>query len=239
MDTFDYDAYKKKSRRMWFVGISVVWFLWINGKATDAYSAAQAMVNQKTGFDHWWHSSHMLWTGDAESARNRWFIGGLFGLIGVWTLANFIAVSMADCKKAAIARNRKAQANLQQQHFQQQMQDINEQNTKEANLSKAAQSKQELIVRLGTIDQYIRVLGMEKDTAQRTVALQAAHSEITTLAAKLSSGQISREVLDAPDIRAQALETCKDLASVGLANDRLSRDLVRIFKLNGDSSSDP
>jgi hypothetical protein len=237
MDTFDYDAHKKKLRWMWFFGIGIVWILWIIGKANDAYNAAQAEVDQKTGFDHWWHSSHFMMNGDADNARMSWFGGGFFGLIGVWIVAHFIAVSMADAKKAAIARNQEAQANRQQQDFQQQMEDINEQNTKDANLSKAAQSKQELIMRLGTIDQYIRVLGVEKDTGQRTVALQAAHSEITTLAAKLSSGQISREVLDDPDIRAQASETSQDLASVGLSNDRLNRDLIRIFKLNGNAST--
>ncbi len=54
---------------------------------------------------------------------------------------------------------------------------------------------------------------------------------MTTLAAKLSSGQISREAVDDDDVREQAAETSHDLNRLGLANDRLNRDIVRMFKL--------
>ncbi len=91
-------------------------------------------------------------------------------------------------------------------------------------------------MRLGSIDQFIRVVAVETDLSKRTVALQAAHSEMTTLAAKLASGQITREALDAPEIREHASETSKDLVRLGLSEDRLNRDIIRMFKLSANGA---
>jgi hypothetical protein len=89
-------------------------------------------------------------------------------------------------------------------------------------------------MRLGSIDQFIRVLETETDANSRTMALHDAHSQMTKLTASLASEQISREAFDDPVVREYALETSKDLAQIGLVNDRLNRDLTRMFKLNGN-----
>ena len=85
-------------------------------------------------------------------------------------------------------------------------------------------------MRLGNIDQFVRALEGERDNSNRIMALQDAHSQMTKLAANLASGEISREALDDFEIRERASETSKDLARIGLSNDRLNRDLVRIFQ---------
>jgi len=64
------------------------------------------------------------------------------------------------------------------------------------------------------------------------MALQDAHSAIMALSARLASGEISRDALDDHEIRELAWETCNDLARLGLSEDRLNRDIIRMFKLN-------
>ena len=229
----DYDDYKKKARWGWFFALSVIWMWWIMGQASDAYNKAAAETATKTGFGHWWSSGAGIFNSDADNAHSNVIFGGLFGLIGVFIVAHIIAGIQVSMKQDTTRKNHEAQNQRKQREFQKQIEDMGEQSNREDKLLNFAQSKQELIMRLGSIDQFIRVLETETDANSRTMALQDAHSQMTKLTASLASEQISREAFDDPIVREHALETSKDLARIGLANDRLNRDLIRMFKLNG------
>lgn len=175
---------------------------------------------------------------NAEKIAEQYFfywvaIGCITGLLLTPILVSFednLAKSRADGKEARENQNR-------QRAFENQMSEVQKQNEAESRLSKAAQTKHEVIMRLGTIDQYLRVLGTETDASRRTVALQAAHSEMTTLAAKFASGELSDSVVNDSTVRGQAVETSRDLARLGLSEDRLSRDLTRLFRLTAREES--
>jgi len=92
-------------------------------------------------------------------------------------------------------------------------------------------SLHEVISLLGSIDGYIRVLDGQPGRDDRTMMLQKAQFIMVKLVAKSASGEISRDTLDNSHVRELAAETSKDLARLGLADDRLNRDLVRMFKL--------
>ena len=230
----DYDDYKKRARWIWFFVLSVPWMMFMIGAGNDAYNKAAAETAAKTGLAKWWSSGAGILNSDADNARMSYIIGGVFGLIGVFFVAHIIAGVQVSMKEDAAKRKREAQSQREQREFQQQMQEMDEQSSQQDKLSKFAQSKQELIMRLGSIDQFIRVLETETDANSRTMALQDAHSQMTKLTASLASEQISREAFDDAVVREHAWETSKDLERIGLSNDRLNRDLVRIFKLNAE-----
>jgi mannitol-specific phosphotransferase system IIBC component len=230
----DYDDYKKKARWIWFFVLSVPWMMFMISEGNDAYTKAAAETAGKTGFSHFWSNGAGVFNSDADNARMSYIMGGVFGLIGVFFVAHIIAGVQVSMKQDAAKKNQEAQNQREQSEFQKQMQDMDEQSNQQDKLSKFAQSKQELIMRLGSIDQFVRVLETETDANSRTMALQDAHSQMTKLTASLASEQISREAFDDPVVREHAWETSKDLALIGLANDRLNRDLTRMFKLNGN-----
>lgn len=97
------------------------------------------------------------------------------------------------------------------------------------NQASLAQSSRELVLRLGNVDQFIRVLEHEQDSDKRTVALQAAQSEVTTISAKLAAGEIQPQALSNQIVVDQAYATQTDLGRIGLGDDRIARDLVRLF----------
>jgi hypothetical protein len=197
--------------------------LWIIQKANEARAHKAAEVaTYRIQFGH---------GSDATAAHDWVIVGGVLALYVVFFIAHFFAVLHVAIQKSIGEKHQHLQNKREQRAFEGKMQDMDRDNAKQDALSKAAQSKQELIIRLGSVDQYIRVLAIETDVSKRTVALQAAHSEMTTLAAKLASGQISREAVDAPEVREHASETSKDLARLGLTEDRLNRDIIRMFKL--------
>lgn len=230
----DYDDYKKKVRWFWFFALSVIWMWWIIGKSSDAYDKAAAETATKTGLAHWWSSGAGVLNSDADNARMSYIMGGVFGLVGVFFVAHIIAGVQVSMKEDTAKKKREAQSQREQREFQQQMEDMDEQSSQQDKLSKFAQSKQELIMRLGSIDQFIRVLETETDANTRTMALQDGHSQMTKLTASLASEQISREAFDDPVVREHAWETSKDLERIGLSNDRLNRDLIRMFKLSAE-----
>jgi hypothetical protein len=125
-------------------------------------------------------------------------------------------------------------ARLQKQAQKVRQQDY-ETNVKESAIQREANttslSKHKLVARLGSIDGFIRAVEAAPDAANRTAHLQKAHSVMMTLAAELAAGEISRDALDVPEIRELAAETSRDIARLGLADDRLNRDIVRMFKL--------
>jgi hypothetical protein len=96
---------------------------------------------------------------------------------------------------------------------------------------KLAQSKQELVAKLGAIDQFIRVLEHESDASKRTLCLQSMQAELTTISARLLGGDIHPSAVDDPHVRQSAEETIEELRRAGLGTDRISRDVVRLFKL--------
>lgn len=230
----DDDDYKKRARWIWFFVLSVPWMMFMIGAGNDAYNKAAAEMATKTGIGGWWARGAGIFNSDADNARMSYITGGIFGLAGVFFVAHIIAGVQLSMKEDAAKRKREAQNQREQREFQQQMQDLDEQSSQQDKLSKFAQSKQELIMRLGSIDQFIRVLETETDANSRTMALQDAHSQMTKLTASLASEQISREAFDDPVVREHAWETSKDLSRIGLSNDRLNRDLMRMFKLNGN-----
>ena len=224
-DLFECEEDVKMPRLFWFLCISPFWIWWIIQKANDAHAKKAAEVA-----DEWFVSRWM----DSGAATRTWvftMLAGLAGLGLVFVVAHFIGLLHASVARSISQTRQNIQNKRDQRAFESKMQDMDRQNSEQAALSQFARSKKELIMRLGSIDQYIRVLEIEKDTSKRTVALQAAHSEMTTITAKLASGEIIREALDAPEVRAQALETSKDLVRLGFAEDRLNRGIVQRFRL--------
>jgi hypothetical protein len=235
LQIFECDDEVKKPRIFWFVVIGGLWMVWIVGLANDAYdkAAAELAANQSSGHVYsgvvnWWHSN------DPDQARIEIIWRGILALIFVFIVAHYIAKAQAAFMQDVAARKRAAQGRREQREFANQIKDMDQASQQQASLSKLAQSKKELIVRLGNIDQFVRALEGERDSSSRTMALQDAHSQMTKLAANLASGEISRDALDDPEIREHALETSTDLTRIGLHHDRLNRDLVRIFKLNAE-----
>ena len=94
-----------------------------------------------------------------------------------------------------------------------------------------ASTTSEVVKRLGVIEGYIRVLENETDTSRRTVTFQAAHQEITEISAKRASGEIPLAVLNSTDIVDQAKSTSAHLVNLGLAEDPLNLEIVRLFNL--------
>ena len=159
------------------------------------------------------------------------FIGGIVLVI----VTPFIAVAQLRIHQSIIERRVQAEASRQQKQAKKAhlkaIETFDVESGKQQKARKADLSKHELIKRLDSIDQSILVLATETDANNRTMALQDAHSEMMTLAASLATGVITRDALQDPEIRELATETCKDLTRLGLSEDRLCRDLKRIFKL--------
>ena len=97
------------------------------------------------------------------------------------------------------------------------------------NREQVLNATREVVKRLGIIDGYVRVLEGETDPARRTVTFQAAHQEITEIAAKRASGEIPPQVMNSADILDQARSTSEHLARLGLEDDRLNRDITQVF----------
>jgi hypothetical protein len=213
---------------LWFFGLSFIWFIILLFLGNAAYDAVAAKRDTLSGWSWGYISSFNA----ANSARLSVFGWGFLGFPVTAMVAYAVTMAQMANQKAVEQKRQELQAERERLEFEGKVKSLEEETSQQANLSQFAQSKQELIMRLGTIDQYLRVLALETDPSKRTVALQAAHSEMTTLAAKLASGQLSREAIDAPDIREQASETSKDLSSLGLVDDRLNRDIMRMFKLS-------
>ena len=217
----DYDVIRP--RIFWCIVLSIVWMLPVIHVANLAYAAIfENLAEQSADFPS--IRAGLFWLIIV-------FLGSLV-LHVVFYIAHVFALIHVPIQNIIVKANQHLQNKRAQREFEGKMQDMERDNQKQDALSKAAQSKKELIIRLGSVDQYIRVLSIETDVSKRTVALQAAHSEMTTLAAKLASGQISREAVDASEVREHASETSSDLARLGLTEDRLNRDIIRMFKLS-------
>jgi len=212
-----------------------VWMCWIIQKGNEACdkAAAELASNQSSGHVYsgvvnWWHSN------DPDQARVQVIWHGILALILVFIVAHYIAKAQASFMQDAAKRKRESQGRRAQREFENQVKNMDRVSQQQASQEQFTQSKKELIMRLSNIDRFVRMLDGEHDNSSRTMTLLDAHDQMTKLAANLASGEISRDALDDPEIRDHALETSNDLTRIGLENDRLNRDLVRIFKLNAE-----
>lgn len=177
------------------------------------------------------------WNGNEPGKARMWvYIWGLAGFYLVFVVAHLVSLLHASVVKSMAGKLSDLKSQRDQKHFEAKMQHLEHENQKQTKLSKSAQSKKELVMRLGNIDQFIRVLAHESDSSKRTVALQAAQAELTTINAKLASEEIVAEAIIAPEVQEHAKETSADLSKLGFSEDRLNRDLQRTFKLAGKAS---
>jgi hypothetical protein len=225
-DLFDCEEEAKRPRIFWFLVFGVLWFSWIIPEANAAYDKAVAELQASNAIMRWWNSN--------EPGKARFWVifWGFAGLSIVFVVAHFVALLHASVIKNMAEKFQDFKSQRDQKHFEAKMLHLENENQKQTKLSKSAQSKKELVMRLGNIDQFIRVLEHETDSSKRTVALQAAQAEMTTLNAKLASEEITAEAVLAPEVQEHAKETSSDLSRLGFAEDRLNRDLRRMFKLS-------
>jgi hypothetical protein len=213
-------------RILWFLFFACLYLFWLFTASEQHYQLEMKQLATRSAFGQWLHKN------DPAGDKALGIFLGFFLTPLAFAPAHVVGLVQVAIMEAAERRSLRLHEKRERREFEEKMQDMEREGENQALLSKAAQSKRELIMRLGSIDQYIRVLSIEPDVSKRTVALQAAHSELMTLAAKLASDQISRDAVDAPDIRELAMETSNDLARLGLSDDRLNRDIIRMFKLS-------
>jgi hypothetical protein len=218
----------KKERLEWFLVTACIWVVGDLIVAFLVYSHEAAQLAQRTGLDHWWHNN------DPTGACIRVIFIGIVGLAPVFGVAHLLAVKEIDRRRRAALELQNLQEEGERIASEIKMLGMEMESATQASLAKAAQTKQELIMRLGSIDQYVRVLTTETDASKRTVALQAAQSEMTTLAAKVASDHTFLYMVLHTDIKVLAAETSSDLVRLGLSEDRLNRDIIRMFRLNGN-----
>lgn len=235
LQIFDCDDEVKKPRIFWFLVLGCIWMYWIIQKGNEAYdkAATELAANQSSGHVYsgvvnWWHSN------DPDQARVQVIWHGILALILVFIVAHYIAKAQASFMQDAAKRKRESQGKRAQREFENQVKNMDRVSQQQASQEQFTQSKKELIMRLSNIDRFVRMLDGEHDKSSRTMTLLDAHDQMTKLATNLASGDIDRAALDDPEVREHALETCNDLVRLGLFDDRLNRDLVRIFKLNAE-----
>ncbi len=119
----------------------------------------------------------------------------------------------------------------QRKSFQRQDQKMKRENEAKDNTENLIHAKTTLIKSLGNVDSFIRVFRSASDGFTKTSALQDAQTEMTRIVAMMASGEIPLKAINDSHVRDQAKATSKDMAEAGLGNDRLNRDLIRIFKL--------
>lgn len=224
-ELFDCEEAAKRPRIFWCLVFGVLWISWIIPEANAAYHQAAADLEARGAIMRWWNSN------EPGKARMWVYFWGFAGLYIVFLVGHLVALLHASVVKSMSAKMNDLKSQRDQKQFETKMQHLENESQKQSKLSKSAQSKKELVMRLGNIDQFIRVLAHESDSSKRTVALQAAQAELTTINAKLASEEIVAEAVLAPEVQEHAKETTADLSKLGFAEDRLNRDLQRTFKL--------
>lgn len=222
---FACEEVEKKPRIFWFLIFSFMWSLYILPKADAAQEKVEAELQSSGAIMRWWNNN--------EPSRARIFVymwGGV-GLYALFIAAHFLAPIHVAIAKRISGKLEDRKAHREQERFELQMHQLDKENQRLATLSRTAQSKKELVIRLGNIDQFIRVLEHESDGGKRIVALQAAQAELNIVDAKLVSGEITQDAVSAPEVLERALETCVELTRLGLKEDRLHRDLLRAFNI--------
>lgn len=158
----------------------------------------------------------------------------LIGLVAIW-LSKFLAIVMAERERDRRVANEKQTAVLRQRQEEQaeatRLKQLESEHAKSDARERVAYSKDQVVKLLGNVDQFVRAWEAEPDPSRRAGALQGAQAAMTTLQAKLVAGDIVPEAVMDSFVVDMARETQRDLHRCGLEADRLSRDLVRVFKL--------
>jgi hypothetical protein len=200
-----------------FVLMIPLW-TWANIERPLARAKAQAELDARTGLDHWWHK------GDPDNAEGSIALVALGGTVFVFWLGYFLSpMTLGMIESMKNARN--------QAEFQKSVRQLDEDSQQQSRQMGRSQSMQEIVTRLGTIDQFIRVYRSETERSRKVITLQAAHAEVTNLNGKVLSNEIDGDSLTHPEVMACVRETIADLQAAGLSEDRLYRDLRRVFRL--------
>ena len=226
-DLFECEEDVKGPRFFWFICLSPFWLWWILQKANGVFTDKLAEAEKS------WARIFSVLPNWATPACWWVFImlAGLCGLVLVFAVAHCIGWLQASITRPIKQARQNIQNKRDQVEFEAKMQDMDRQSGEQAAQRKFDQSKKELIKKLGSVAQYIVVLEIETDSSKRAMALQSAQSRMMELSANIASGQIAPEAIESPEVRAHAMETSVDLKRLGLAENRLNREIVRIFKL--------
>lgn len=194
--------------------MSIVWFGWIGDQSDIAYKDAEREIQTYNFLQRWFHDT------DPNSARTKWRFLGFIGFVALAFLSIFFGTVFYEWMQAGIdALNKKV--------IEKEVRLIDN----KIQLEAITHSKHQLITSLGIIDQYLRVLDSETDLSRRTIALQSIQSEITAISKKLVTGEMCQGAITDPNVLAHVSEIRRDLTRLGLTDDRISRDIVRIFSI--------
>lgn len=212
---------------IWFVILVVAWIIVVSLIGFARSEAADLEVDPNAGW---------IWSDDASRAlRQQYCCGGLctvpFMAVPAF-LASRIHVAVVESLKRA-----KEDRRLQrlQEADRMQLERLEARAAAESATASLAHSRLLLTTMLGSIDQFVRVLEFEVDASRRAVALQSIQDVLTSIQSKMATGEIVPDALHDAAIVAQARETCRDLTTLGLASDRVGRDIVRLFALGEHS----
>lgn len=183
-----------------------------------AREQAEAELATRTGISHWWHEN------DPSKAAGNYYLLGTVCTVGACWLAYLMSPITLGISEAVSESKRKRK-------LQESMQEMDADVQQQSRQLNVAQSKQEIVMRLGSIDQFIRVYRIESEPSRQVIALQAAQGELTNLNGKVASREIDSESLTDSHVTACVRETISDLCRAGLADDRLTRDLRRMFNV--------
>lgn len=144
-DLFDCEEEAKRPRIFWFLVFGVLWFSWIIPEANAAYEKAAAELQASNAIMRWWNSN------EPGKARMWVYFWGFMGLGIAFVLAHFVALLHASVVKSMAEKVQDFKSQRDQKHFEAKMQHLENENQKQTKLSKSAQSKKELVMRLGNI----------------------------------------------------------------------------------------
>jgi hypothetical protein len=224
----------KRTRLMWWFALGAVWFalFFLIGKSKEA--AVEAELAKLSGVSRWWHEGGLIGESDATKAMGPWLGAAIVGAALMFIPAHVIAgirlQQIASAEEAARRQHDERERESERAALAANVKAIEDDSATATAAGKLARSKQEIITRLGNVDQFVRILEHESSSDRRIVALQSAHSELVTISSKLAAGEIIHEALADERVRNHAIETNRELRRIGLAKDRINRDLVALFK---------
>jgi hypothetical protein len=217
-----YDEELVRRRKRWHAKLAPTWFVVMLIIGSWQKHSTQIEWDKKGLWGH-------LVGQSPDSVFGDWFAFGLFGAALMYFPSRALAknevreLMLLDEEKAlgeAAARNRQDAEDRKKRHEQEASQQV---------ISHRVYSVQQVILLLGNIDQFVRVLASERDANRRIIALQSAQSAVTTLESRVAAGELDQSALSHPQARTHASETLHDLDRLGLSEDRLARDIRRLF----------
>jgi hypothetical protein len=227
--------------KTWFVALwlflGVPFLLYMRTEGSRERARVAAEIDKSNWISRTWQKG-IIGPGDHEKAAEPYYFGGFCGSIAMAIPAAIGALLIDGRIKRAAAAAERHRQQAEQADFDAKMQASDRENASAARDMTLAQSKREVITKLGTVDQFIRVLQSETDQPRRSLALQAAQGEIVAIAARLASGELASEVVTDPSVSGHANETLEELRRLGLSDDRLTRDIRRVFRLTPETPAD-